>query len=251
MVALKKSASQSIHHLNFPNESATYRRARNALLEDEIELGRQIERVALKRRALPTGGEPNEDYAFEGRVGDGKPTNVRLSELFAPGKDTLAIYSFMYGPERERPCPGCTHFLDSLDGAARHIFQRVNLAVVAKSPLQRILDFADERGWRWLRLLSTAGNSYDRDYFGDSTGLSVDLRQQQEFREGEEWDMPMLNVLRRNDGVIHHFWGSELLYVPAEPGQEYRHNDLLDPLWNLFDLTPEGRGDFQPKLQYR
>jgi predicted dithiol-disulfide oxidoreductase (DUF899 family) len=250
MVALTKTAPQNLHHVNFPNESVAYRRARNALLEDEIKLRRQIERVAHKRRALPTGGELNEDYVFEARGGDGKPTSVRLSELFAPDKDTLAIYSFMYGPERERPCSGCTHFLDSLDGAARHIVQRVNLAVVAKSPLQRILDFADERGWRWLHLLSTAGNTYDRDYFGDSTGLSIDLREQQEFNEGEEWDLPMLNVFRRNDSVIHHFWGSELLYVPPESGQEYRHNDLLDPLWNLFDLTPEGRGDFEPKLRY-
>jgi predicted dithiol-disulfide oxidoreductase (DUF899 family) len=250
MVALTKSAPQNLHHVNFPNETAAYRRARNALLEDEIKLRRQIEQVAVKRRALPTGGELKEDYVFEARDEDGRPRNVRLSELFGPGKDTLAIYSFMFGPERERPCPGCTHFLDSLDGAARHIIQRVNLAVVAKSPLQRILDFADERGWRWLPLLSTAGNTYDSDYFGDSTGLSTELREQKEFKEGEEWDMPMLNVFRRNGSAIHHFWGSELLYVPAEPEQEYRHNDLLDPLWNLFDLTPEGRGDFQPKLKY-
>jgi predicted dithiol-disulfide oxidoreductase (DUF899 family) len=175
---------------------------------------------------------------------------VRLSELFTPGMDTLAIYSFMYGPERERPCPGCTHFLDSLDGAMRHIRERVNFVVVAKSPLERILAFAHERGWRWLRLLSTAGNTYDRDYFGDSTGLTDAVRKQ-EFKEGEEWDMPMLNVFRRNGSAIRHFWGSELLYVPPEPGQEYRHNDLLDPVWNVFDLAPEGRGDFQPKLSYR
>src|SRR5688572_9234552 len=128
MVALKKSAPQNLYHVKFPNESVAYRRARNALLDDEIKLRRQIERVALQRRALPTGGELKEDYVFDGRGGDGKPTNVRLSELFAAGKDTLAIYSFMYGPERERPCSGCTHFLDSLDGAARHIVQRVNLA---------------------------------------------------------------------------------------------------------------------------
>lgn len=96
-----------------------------------------------------------------------------------------------------------------------------------------------------------ADNTYDRDYFGDSTALSIDLREQQVFSEGKEWDMPMLNVFRRNGNEIYHFWGSELLYVPPEPGQEYRHNDLLDPLWNLFDLTPEGRGDFQPMLKYR
>ena len=90
----------------------------------------------------------------------------------------------MFGPERERPCPGCTHFLDSLDGASRHIDQRINLAVVAKSPLPRILSFAKERGWRWLQLLSTAGNAYDRDYFGNSTGLAPAVRKQQDFKDG-------------------------------------------------------------------
>ena len=250
MTALAKSAPQALQHIHFPNESPQYRRARNALLEQEMELRRQVERVAAQRRALPPGGAIPEDYVFEAAGAGGKPKRVRLSELFAPGKDTLAIYSFMFGPERERPCPGCTHFLDGLDGASRHIDQRINLAVVAKSPLPRILSFAEERGWRWLQLLSTAGNAYDRDYFGNSTGLAPAVRKQQEFKDGEEWDMPILNVFRRGRDGIRHFWGSELLYVPPEPGQEYRHNDLLDPVWNMFDLAPEGRGDFQPKLDY-
>jgi len=141
MVAFAKSIAPTVHHIHFPNESAEYRRARNRLLEEEMEVRRDIERVAALRRALPAGGEIREDYAFE-MADDGKPTNVRLSQLFAPGKDTLAIYSFMYGPERERPCPGCTHFLDGLDGAAEHIGQRLNLAVVAKSPMPRIIAFA-------------------------------------------------------------------------------------------------------------
>jgi predicted dithiol-disulfide oxidoreductase (DUF899 family) len=243
--------AQTLQHLRFPNESATYRQARNALLAEEMELRRQIERVAAHRRALPQGGELKEDYVFEGVSPDGRPARLKLSQLFAPGQDTLAIYSFMFGPERERPCPGCTHFLDALDGAMRHIEQRVNLAVVAKSPLPRLLAFAKERDWRHLRLLSTAGNDYDRDYFGDSSNLSADMRQQQEFKPGEEWDMPILNVFRRQDGKIRHFWGCELLYVPPEAGQEYRHNDLLDPLWNMLDVTPEGRGDFHPRLDYR
>jgi len=188
-----KASSPALCHLHFPGESVEYRGARNALLAEEMELRRQIERVAAQRRALPAGGAIPEDYEFEGDGG-----LVKLSELFASGKDTLAIYSFMYGPERERPCPGCTHFLDALDGEAEHILQRINLAVVAKSPLPRIIDFAKERGWRRLRLLSTAGNSYDSDYFGDSTGLAAAIRVQQEFKAGEEWDMPMLNAFRRD-----------------------------------------------------
>ena len=234
-----------MEHLHFPNESAEYRRVRNTLLEEEMALRRQIERVAAQRRALPPGGTVPEDYRFEGAGGP-----QRLSQLFGD-KDTLAVYSFMFGPERERPCPGCTHFLDGLDGAARHIGQRLSFVVVAKSPIRRLLDFARERGWHHLRLLSTAGNTYDHDYFGDSTALAPTMRRQQEFTDGEEWDMPILNVFKRNNGAIRHFWGCELLYTPPEPGQEYRHNDLLDPLWNMFDVTPEGRGDFHPKLEYR
>jgi predicted dithiol-disulfide oxidoreductase (DUF899 family) len=234
-----------MQHLRFPNESTAYRAARNALLTEEMELRRQVERVAAHRRALPMGGEVREDYVFEGESG-----RTKLSQLFAPDKETLAIYSFMFGPERERPCPGCTHFLDALEGSTRHILQRINFVVVAKSPVSRLQAFARERGWRQLRLLSTAGNNYDRDYFGDSTALSAAMRDQQEFKPGEEWDMPILNVFRRDGGTIRHFWGSELLYVPPEPGQEYRHNDLLDPLWNMLDVTPEGRGDFHPRLEY-
>jgi len=239
-----------MEHLKFPGESADYRTARNAVLDEEMALRRQIERVAAQRRALPPGGVVAEDYVFEGLGTDGHPTSMKLSELFSPDKHSIVLYSFMYGPERERPCPGCTHALDSLDGVARHAPQRTNLYIVAKSPLARLLGFARERGWNHLTFLSTAGNSYDRDYFGDSIALSPAMRRQQDFKDGEEWDMPMLNVFRREGGVVRHFWGSELLYVPPEPGQEYRHNDLIDPLWALLDTTPDGRGTFEPKLAY-
>jgi predicted dithiol-disulfide oxidoreductase (DUF899 family) len=234
-----------MEHLHFPNESAEYRRVRNALLEEEMALRRQIERVAAQRRALPPGGVVPEDYLFDGEEGP-----MRLSQFFR-GKDTLGVYSFMFGPERERPCSGCVHFLDALDGAAPHIRERLAFVVVAKSPLQRLLDLACERGWRHLRLYSTNGNTYDRDYFGDSSALAPAMRRQQEFKDGEDWDMPILNIFRRDGDAVRHFWGSELLYTPPEPGQEYRHNDLLNPMWNMFDMTPEGRGDFDPKLEYR
>jgi predicted dithiol-disulfide oxidoreductase (DUF899 family) len=217
--------------MRFPGESYDYRAARDRLLDAEIELRRSIERVAAARRGLPPGGEVPEDYGFEGTDGV-----VRLSELFEPGKDTLAIYSFMYGPEVERPCPSCTSIVDALEGEAVHIGQRINLAVVGKSPLPRILAFAAERGWRRLRLLSSAGNTYNRDYFGETP-------------EGDQ--MPMLNVFAREGGTIRHFWGSEILYAPTDPGQNERHVDYIWPLWGLLDVTPEGRGkDWQPSLGY-
>lgn len=240
----------TLQHLQFPGESSAYRTARNALLAEEMELRRHLERLAAQRRALPRGGEVKEDYVFERADARGQAAKVRMSALFAGGKNTLAIYSFMFGPERKRPCPGCTHFLDGLNGSTPHLQQRINFWVVAKSPLRRILDFAAERHWHHLPLLSTAGNLYDADYYGDSTKLSAQMREQQEFKAGEEWDMPMLNVFRRDGNSIWHFWGSELLYVPPEKGQQYRHNDLLDPLWNMLDVAPEGRGDFEPRLEY-
>ena len=238
----------------FPGESAEYRAARDRLLEQEIDLRRAMEAVAAARRKLPPGGVVPEDYVFQGSGADGTPTDVRLSELFAPGKESLAIYSFMFPrassderpgtragqtallPLAESPCPSCTALLDQLDGAAEHVGQRVNLAVVAKAALPRILAFADERGWRRLRLLSSAANTYNRDYLGETA-------------EGSQ--MPMLNVFRRDRGTIRHFWGSELLYAPTDPGQDPRHVGTLEPVWNLFDLTPEGRGtDWDEQLSY-
>jgi predicted dithiol-disulfide oxidoreductase (DUF899 family) len=237
---------KNLHHLTMLGESAEYRAARNKLLTEEMALRRQVESVAARRRALPAGGVVAQDYVFDGDDGP-----LKLSDLFKPSIDRLVIYSFMYGPDVELPCTGCTHFLDGLDGMVQHITQRINLAVVAKSPLPPLLALARGRGWRALPLLSTHGNNYDRDYFGDSSGLPEAVLKQQEFKAGEEWDMPMLNVFRRHGKVTSHFWGSEMLYVPPEPGQEYRHNDALDPLWNMLDLTPEGRGDFSPQLAYK
>lgn len=220
--------------ITFPGETAVYREARDQLLAKEVELRRATEAVAAARRDLPPGGIV-EDYVFEAMSPDDTPTDVRLSELFAPGKDILLIYNFMYGPDMEYACPGCTHLLDQLDGSAPHVGQRVNVAVVARSPLPRILRFAGERGWRHLRLLSSARNTYNLDYHGETS----------------DGQMPMLNVFRRDDGVIRHAWGSELLYAPAEPGQDPRHLDSIDPVWNLLDFTPDGRGrDWQPQLRY-
>jgi predicted dithiol-disulfide oxidoreductase (DUF899 family) len=223
--------------VSFPGESAQYRAARNELLDQEAELRRVTEAVAVARRNLPPGGVVPHDYVFQGAGADGSPTDVRLSELFAPGKDSLVIYNMMFprALDEDLPCPSCTQFLDSLDGAAEHAAQRINLVVVAKTGLPRLLAHAKQRGWHRLRLLSSAGNAYNRDYHGEAADGS---------------QMPMTNVFRRDGETIRHFWGSELLYAPAEPGQDPRHGDTLEPLWNLFDLTHEGRGDWYPDLSY-
>jgi predicted dithiol-disulfide oxidoreductase (DUF899 family) len=238
----------------FPGESAEYRAARDSLLEQEVELRRAMEAVAASRRRLPPGGVAQQDYVFHGQDPGGGPAQVRLSDLFAPGKNSLVIYSMMFprdpdddspGPRggqtallplAEGPCPSCTGLLDQLDGAAEHATQRLNLAVAAKAPIQRVLTFARERGWRRLRMLSSAGTSYNRDYLAETE----DGRQK-----------PMLNVFHRDADTIRHVWGSELLYAPADPGQEPRHVGTIEPLWNLFDLIPEGRGtEWYEQLSY-
>jgi predicted dithiol-disulfide oxidoreductase (DUF899 family) len=237
-----------------PGESAEYRTERNRLLEQEIELRRAMEAVAAARRRLPPGGIVPQDYVFQAQGPGGGAAEVRLSELFAPGKDSLVIYSMMFprdpGDDRpgpaggetallplaQGPCPSCTAFLDALDGAAAHASQRINLSVAAKAPIGRILTFATERGWRSLRLLSTEGTTYNRDYWAETA-------------DGEQ--QPMLNVFHRDGDTIRHFWGSELFYAPEDPGQDPRHVGTLEPLWNLFDLTPEGRPtDWDEQLSY-
>lgn len=216
----------------FPNETPAYRAARDELLRAESDLRRRTEEVAAMRRRLPLGGPVPEDYAFD--AGDGR--TVRLSELFTLPEASLVLYNFMYGPKMAAACPMCTSFLDSLDGSAPHLTQRVNLAVVAKSPIDRIRAHARARGWRHLRLLSSAGNAFNRDYLGESP---------------DESQNPLLHVFVRRGATVHHFYTTELFFVPPEPGQHPRHIDPMWPLWNVLDMTPEGRGDgWHPKLEY-
>ncbi len=219
------------HDDRFPGESEDYRRARDELLAAEIDLRRRIEEVAALRRTLPLGGRLKEDYVF---AEEGSP-EIRFSELFAPGKDTLVVYGFMY-PLGGEPCPMCSSFLDSLDGSAPHIGAHINLAVVAKAALPTLGDWARIRGWRNLRLLSSGGTSYNTDYLTE--------------RQGDN-QIPTLNVFVRTADGIFHTYASEVLFAPVEEGQHPRHLDQIWPLWGVFDLTPGGRGDdWFPKLAY-
>src|SRR5262245_25462683 len=235
----RRGAGQVDMTITFPNENPDYRTARDALLAREVELRRAMEDVAAARRALPMGGAVAEDYEFTGPSGP-----VRLSELFAPGRDSLVVYHFMFprDPADDRPgphdgaCPSCTALLDQLDGAAEHAAQNLDFVAIAKGPAERVLGFARERGWERLRVLSSQGTTFNRDYNAETA-------------EGVQ--LPMLNVFHRDGDVVRHFWGSELFYAPVEPGQETRHVGTLEPLWNLFDFTPEGRPrDWDEQLSY-
>ena len=217
--------------VRIPNESAEYRAARTALLAEEIELRRHIERVAALRRTLPPGGAVDGDYRF--MTEDGATTD--LAGLFGD-KPTLVVYSYMFGPQRERPCPMCTNLLGPFDANAADIEQNVSLVVVARSPIDKLKAWKAERGWRHLRLVTDLNDDYSKDYFG----LLPD---------GSE--IPALNVFTRRDGTLRHFWSGEMTGQTADPGQDPRGAPEMAPLWNVLDLTPEGRRpDWYPKLDY-
>ena len=211
-----------------PNESAEYRRAREALLAEEIELRRHIERVAEMRRALPPGGEVTRAYEFSGESG-----KVTLPELFG-NKQTLVIYSYMFGPQREKPCPMCTSFMSTWEAKLPDVEQRIAFAFVARSPIERLIEAKRTRGWIRHKVYSDMSGDYTRDYVSATDA-----------------DMPGYSVFTRRDGVIRHFWSGEMGQAMADPGQDPRGAPDIDPLWTLLDTTPEGRGkDWYPKLGY-
>ncbi|MBV1856790.1 MAG: DUF899 family protein [Nannocystaceae bacterium] len=225
--------------VTLPNESHDYRAARESLVQQEAKLRALTESVAKMRRALPVGGALGQDYEFQERPGGGGASDtdneVRFSELFVGELNTLVIYSLMYGPDDNTPCPMCTAFLDGLNGDARHLKQRVNLVVTAAAPATKLRVWADERGWSRLRLLSTGGTTYNEDY------------RAQNDRGGQ---LPVLNVFSRRAGQIHHRYLTELLFQPSPPDSDPRHVDAAWGLWNLLDFTPEGRGGWYPANTY-
>ena len=214
--------------VRFPGESAEYREARNALLAEEIELRRHIERVAVQRRDLPDGGILPKEYQFVGEAGP-----ASFADLFGD-KQTLAVYSMMFGPQRARPCPMCSSLLAAWDGEALDVDQNISLVVTARSPIDRLVAFKRERGWQHLRLYSDLDGDFTRDYVS-----------------AEDADVPGFSVFTKRDGTIRHFWSGEMGGSTADPGQDPRGAPDLMPLWTILDSTPEGRDtNWYPVLTY-
>ena len=213
---------------SFPNESAEYRRARQGLLIEEIELRRHIERVAELRRALPPGGEVTKNYVFEGEHG-----KTSFADLFSD-KQTLAIYSYMFGPQRQSPCPSCTSFMSTWEHKLPDIEQHIAFVFVARSPIARLIEAKRARGWTRHRIFSDASGDYTRDYVSAADA-----------------DIPGYSVFTRRDGTIRHFWSGEMSGTMADPGQDPRGAPDIEVLWTMLDTTPDGRGtDWYPKLKY-
>jgi predicted dithiol-disulfide oxidoreductase (DUF899 family) len=213
---------------HFPNESSQYRSARNALLAEEIELRRHLERVASQRRALPIGGEIPQDFEFVSEAGP-----IRFSSLFG-GKDTLMVYSMMYGPQRKSPCPVCTSFLNTWNGVAINLRERAAIGVTARSPIERLREYKTQRGLVNLPIFSDTSGEYTRTYVSADDG-----------------DFPGFSVFSRRNGKLYHFYSGEMSGDMSDPGQDPRGAPDLDSLWLMLDWTPEGRGiDWYPKLDY-
>lgn len=218
----------------FPNESEEYRRHRDELLEMEVRLRDEVEAVAEQRRQLPLGGRLKEDYQFERLDDDDEIQQVSFDDLFEE-HDSLLLYSMMFGPDWDAPCPSCTCIVDGLNVNSRAVQETAAIAVVAAASAEQLKLWADRRGWR-INLVSGMSNDYLLDYAGFATtdpGL-----------------VSVMNVFKKTSDGIFHFWASELLSRPLPNGHP-RHVDMIWPLWNLLDMTPQGRGDaLVPKQDY-
>jgi predicted dithiol-disulfide oxidoreductase (DUF899 family) len=213
-----------------PNEAPEYAKLRDELLEAEIALRDQVERVALLRRSLPSETEVA-DASFE-EIRYGVRVPVRLSELFEDPQKTLVLVHFMFGAKQGRPCPMCTLWADGYDGIVPHLRQRVNFAVLVAGDVGAFGEYARRRGWRNLRLVSAAGS---------------DLKRSLGFEAADGSQHPGVSVFRRQaDGRLVHFVSTCAMLADGQ----FRGMDLLSPLWNFLDLTPEGRGDWMPRVEY-
>jgi predicted dithiol-disulfide oxidoreductase (DUF899 family) len=213
----------------FDDESPAYRKVRDELQEAEKALREQRERVAALRRTLPRD-EVVEDLVFRELL-DGKPTARKLSELFENPDQPLVLMQFMYGKKQENPCPMCSMWADGYNGAMKHLRQHMNFAVLVAGDVAEFRAFADKRGWSQLRIVSAA-----------ETSIKSDLG----FETPEGGQIPGVSVFERQpDGRITHFYSQSAMMGDAGRGM-----DLLSPVWNYMDLTPEGRADWFPGLDY-
>jgi predicted dithiol-disulfide oxidoreductase (DUF899 family) len=227
----------SYRQTNLPNESAEYLPKREELRLAEIELRNQREKVAMLRRQLPSG-PILQDYEFvEGPAslddGDAAVNGVRLSELFTTPDRALVIYQFMYGKKQNSPCPMCTAWIDCFNGIAHHLAQNIDVAIVAAAELPALRAHARKRRWDKLRLLSAGESTFKYDLGSED-------------REGNQ-DSTISVFTLDKQGVVRHFYS---VHPMLARDIDTRGIDEYNPVWNILDLTPRGRGDFDASLEY-
>jgi predicted dithiol-disulfide oxidoreductase (DUF899 family) len=198
---------------------------------------RQREHAAELRRQLPEGAVVD-DYVFEEgpadlEAGDKPIRSVRLSELFSVPNRSLVIYHFMFGKKMTRPCPMCTLFIDGWNGVAHHLAQNVDVAIVAAADPASLRAHARSRGWNQLRLLSCGANTFKFDLRGED-------------HEGNQ-DSTVSVFTRDDKGTLRHFYTAHPSM--AEDIKE-RGIDLLCPVYNVLDLTPQGREKWYASFDY-
>ena len=211
----------------FPNEPQDYRRTRDELLEMEKKLRAQVDAVAAKRRTLPLGGRLGDDYVFEQSDDSGTVRTVPFEQLFGDHA-TLILYSMMFGREWDAPCPSCTSLVDAFNANYHPVSQHSAMAVVGAASADQFDALARQRHWR-IPVYSAGESSYLLDYMPRDDVSDPAL-------------VSMMNVFRKTDDGIFHFWGSELVAHPKDNGHP-SHVDSVWPFWNLLDMTPDGRGD--------
>ncbi len=226
-----------LRQTNLPNESEEYLLKRDELRRAEIDLRNQRERVAELRRQLPKGPAV-EDYVFEEvsaklDAGDTPIRNIRLSELFTSPDRSVVIYQFMFGKKQTKPCPMCTAWIDGFNGVAHHLAQNLDLAIVAAADLASLRSHARTRGWNRLRLLSAGSSTFKYDLGSED-------------KEGNQ-DSAISVFTRETDGTIRHSYTG---HPWLAPDITERGIDELTPIWNVMDLTRQGRGTFYAKLEY-
>lgn len=222
---------------NLRNESKEYLAKREEIRLAEIELLKARERVAELRRQLPEGAILD-DYEFvEGPAslndGDAPARKVRLSELFTAPDRSLVIYHLMYGKKNTKPCPMCTSWIDSFNGIAHHLAQNVDLAVVAAADLPELRAHARTRGWDKVRLLSAGESSFKYDLGSEDA-------------EGGQ-DSTISVFTRDKDGTLRHFYS---VHPWIDENIRERGIDEWNPIWNVLDMTPQGRGSWYASLDY-
>jgi predicted dithiol-disulfide oxidoreductase (DUF899 family) len=234
---VKQTINGALRQTNLPDESEEYLARREELRLAEIELRNQRERVAELRRKLPQGPAV-QDYAFEEvpaglDAGDSPVRTVRLSQLFTAPDRSVILYHFMFGKKQVKPCPMCTAWIDGMNGVAHHLAQRVDFAIVAAADLPTLRSHARARGWNRLRLLSAGSNTFKYDLGSED-------------KEGNQ-DSTISVFTRDSDGTIRHSYSGHP-WLASDITE--RGIDELVPIWNILDLTRQGRGDFYAKLEY-
>ncbi len=222
---------------NLTNESPEYLAAREELRKAEIELMRQRERIAELRRGLPAGAVIEDYELLEGPTslddGDEPVRKTRLSELFTKPDRALVVYQFMFGKKQQKPCPMCTAWIDGLNGVAPHLAQNIDLVIVAAADPAALRAHARNRGWDKLRLLSGGESTFKYDLGSED-------------REGGQ-DSTITVITRDADGTLRHFYS---VHPRMDHEIDVRGIDLYTPIWNVLDLTPQGRGTFEASLDY-